>query len=120
MKGSFWTIFTILSNSKVWCRVNRNSSLLQENNIVNLAKYYLGLRVLYDFSPVLRTETSYIINLIDNSFIVYPSFIYSVSNESDLILGASIANGKRPAGNLVRSEYGMLPGIYFLQYKVDF
>jgi hypothetical protein len=50
-----------------------------------------------------------------------PTFTWSTGNNSDILLGAQVSIGSRPApGPIPRSEYGSIPANLFVGFKKYF
>lgn len=80
--------------------------------IYNTAHHYLGVNGRYQLTPLIFLNGTTIINLNDGSALLEPALIYSLSNNAEIRLGAILALGKRPDGNL-RSEFGAYPHLGF-------
>jgi len=59
----------------------------------------------------------YLKNWSDDSYLVSFNAVYSVSDESDLALTATIPGGSEPDSGQIRSELGSLPVQFALEYR---
>jgi hypothetical protein len=70
---------------------------------------YTALGVGYEFSPLLNGQMALISNLEDSSSLCSFNVVYSLSNESELVVNLGIPLGKEPERYRIRSEFGLLP-----------
>lgn len=94
---------------------------------ISLGRHLLGADMSYEFHPLVNGHLSWIRSFSDSSSLVSPTVAISMSDESDLILGATIGIGDRPesAGGdggtfeslEFRSEFGTYPNIFFMEFK---
>lgn len=92
---------------------------------LHLGRHLLGLTVSYDLLPILKGRLAVIYSISDSSIQVQPSLTWSVSDNSEVILGAAINRGRRPeritpGQVMIRSEFGTYPDYYYLQWKFYF
>lgn len=85
---------------------------LASGDIQNLGQRYLGLRLRYDITPLLRSENLAIANLDDGSAVLVPALLYSLRPDWDLGLGLQLYTGPE------QSEYGRPAhlGLVYLQW----
>ncbi|MHB1198968.1 MAG: hypothetical protein ACYCZ6_05305 [Polaromonas sp.] len=72
-----------------------------------LAQRYLGLHAGYAFTPLIKLDTDFVLNLADRSSVISPVISYSIQSNLDLSLGLQWFWG---AGG---SEYGGQPGTIY-------
>ena len=100
-----------------------------------LGRYYLGVSVNQEITPLFSANLAMIANLGDPSMLVMPGLSYSVSERSDVVAGAFMGIGKRPTTTTmadlmllgladdpfgIQSEYGMMPVTAYGQWKSYF
>jgi hypothetical protein len=76
-------------------------------DIQNVARHYIGARLKYEFTPLLRTENVLILNRDDGSRFFAPGLVYSLTQNWDWAAGAQFFAG---AGD---SEYGRFHDVYY-------
>ena len=84
-----------------------------------------GFLISYEFEPIITGQFTAIYSWDDPSAQIQPILNWSVSDNTELILGASINLGDRPrkdsSGEVkLRSEFGTFPDFYFMEFKVYF
>jgi hypothetical protein len=94
-------------------------------NILQLGRHLVGFLASYDFLPILIGNFALISSLDDGSVLVQPYLTLSLSDEAELLLGATINVGKRPDGDSlqdlqINSEFGSFPNFYFFEIKYYF
>jgi hypothetical protein len=89
-------------------RARYNFTRLFAGDIQNVARHYVGARLKYEFTPLLRTENYLIINRDDGSRFFAPSLVYSLATNWDWAVGAQFFTGD--AG----SEYGRFHDMYYM------
>jgi len=106
---------------------NLDSALVRYSNGTrfHLGRNLVGIMASYDFLPILSGKLAGIYSFSDLSCQVLPLLTYSVSDESDLLLGALLNFGRRPVGNSaiipkLQSEFGTYPNVYYIEVKVYF
>jgi hypothetical protein len=90
-----------------------------------LGRSVLGINVKRDLSPLLQASYTMLAGILDDandrpaaSILHQLNFIYSVSNESDLLLSLLYASGKGlDQRDRLRSEFGSLPSSITLRYR---
>jgi hypothetical protein len=97
-----------------------------------LGQYYLGASVNQEVSPLLSVNIALIANLGDPSMLAMPGLNYSVSERSDLAVGAFMGVGKHPTTSTmadlllqslaadpfgIQSEYGLVPVTAYAQWR---
>jgi len=106
---------------------NLESALLRMIHGANLhmSTHLLGLMSSYDILPIAKGRLAWILSLTDRSFFLQPHLSLSLSNEMDLLLGATFTAGESPywlAGKYprVRTEFGTYPDVFHLLLKYYF
>jgi hypothetical protein len=98
-------------------RLSRQASL-------QMGRHLAGLTVSYELSPLTVGRLSIIQSLTDGSTQIQPTLDISLSDNTQLILGATLNRGERPSGNAlapqIESEFGAYPNLYFLELKSYF
>ncbi|MDH5178559.1 MAG: hypothetical protein OEZ39_15890 [Gammaproteobacteria bacterium] len=85
-----------------------------------LARRYQALGVSYEFSPLLNGQFSVLRNHVDHARLFNGNLIYSLSDESELSVSFTLAEGKAPQGMTLQSEYGTLPQLFSLEWRSYF
>ena len=91
----------------------------------HLGLHLAGLSGSYEILPVLVGQIGSLVSFSDGSGQVQPGLSYSAADEVDLLAGALINFGDRPApesvsGQELRSEFGTFPDVYYVEFKVYF
>ena len=94
-------------------------------NILQMSRDLTGLLISYEFKPMITGQFTALYSWDDPSAQIQPILTWSVSNNTELILGASINFGDRPttdsSGQVkLRSEFGTFPDFYFMEFKLYF
>ncbi len=105
--------------------LNKARPRFQSGAILHLGRHLVGFMASYDFMPILVGQVAAIYSLSDSSVNIQPSLNLSLSDNADLLLGASINVGRRPEGDSVqttrfKSEFGTYPNFYFAEIKFYF
>ncbi len=92
---------------------------------LQMSEHVAGALVGYDLLPILNGSIAAIVSLSDGSGVVQPGLSYSVADESDVLVGALLAFGRRPRPTSLtdpglRSEFGTYPDFYYVQYRFYF
>ena len=69
------------------------------------ARRYLALGAVYEFSPLFSSQAAVIFNLVDDSLLLALNGVYSLSDNTELVLNAALATGVEPTP-APRSEFG--------------
>jgi len=72
-----------------------------------LARRYSALGASYDITPLLMGEALIISNLDDQSQLLSLNTVYSLSDESELVVNANIPFGSKPDNGRLKSEFGV-------------
>lgn len=91
----------------------------------HLSKHLLGVLVSYELHPLVMGQVVPILSLDDGSLQVQPGLTCSLSDESDLLLGATLNFGDRPTGKSIldpnlQSEFGSFVNTYYGEIKLYF
>lgn len=97
----------------------------QAVGLPQLGRAHLGLSMTYEFTPLVVGRLSFIRSLTDSSTQVQPLVTWSMTDNSDLLIGAIMNIGDRPEfdpfkGLTIRSEFGSYPDSIFAEYKIYF
>ena len=82
-----------------------------------LGRHYSALGIGYEFTPLLTGQMALIGNLTDNSLLASLNTVYSLSNESELSFGLAAPFGKKSEGLKIRSEFGMFPYTFNIEWR---
>jgi hypothetical protein len=93
------------------------SARVARGEIYNFGRHYLGTTLQYEPHPLITTNLTGLWNLLDQSFLIGPLLLLSLSNEADLRLGAYFPIGTGLVGSHVQSEFGLYSQIYYLQLR---
>ncbi len=106
---------------------NLNASLVRfrTGSTLQLSENIMGFLVSYEFLPIITGQLTALYSLDDPSSQIQPILTWSPSDNTELLMGASINFGQRPktdsSGEVkLRSEFGTFPDFYFMQFKVYF
>ncbi len=80
----------------------------------------LGLMGSYPLHPLWQSSLALLLSLDDGSALLQPGLVFSVADEAELLLGALLPWGERPAGLTLRSEFGSYPAMGYLQFTQYF
>ena len=94
-------------------------------NSLHMSRHLMGLMGSYEIYPILTGQLAWIFSFDDTSSQIQPGLSWSVSDEADLLAGASINIGEHPRGDSaiapeIKSEFGTFPDVYYLELKVYF
>ncbi len=84
---------------------------LFSEEILSLARHYIGISIGYDLTSLLRWDNYAILNLNDKSLFFNPNLTYSVITDLDLALGIQIFEGSDT------SEYRVFHNLYYVQIQ---
>jgi len=100
------------------------SDRMSRGEVNGYGKYYWGTSLTQQFHPLLIGTLTSLVNFTDNSVLLTPSVIWSLSDNSDVIIGGElgIGDGIRVVNEIpvLGSEYGSVPATVFLALKVYF
>jgi hypothetical protein len=92
--------------------------------IRHLGRHMTGFSASYEVSPLVTARLVLVGSLDDGSMQTQPTLSISVSDNADVLAGASISRGDRPSAQngtvKPRSEFGSLPDLYFVELKYAF
>lgn len=80
-------------------------------DLQSLARHYLGGFLAYDITPLLRWENILIVNLVDDSYFLFPSLTYSLTENITGSVGMQLFDGTDT------SEYGQSHDLYYIQLQ---
>lgn len=96
------------------------SERLARGDIYNVGQHYLGAALEYEPHPLVKTSLSAMWNLRDQSALVGPLCVISLSDEADLRTGAYFPLGTGFVGRRVQTEFGLYPQVYYLELRMYF
>ena len=96
------------------------SPRIATGQIQNVGRAYAGSQLSYELTPLLTAAAANLVNLDDASGLLNPTVTYSLSDESDLVAGAIVPWGQKPAGDVLRSEYGSYFTALWAQWRWSF
>ncbi len=106
---------------------NLNESMVRSasGGLLHLGRHLAGLTVAYDILPILVGRLAMIHSFTDASTQIQPTLTWSAADNAEVIAGASLNYGERPATNNsgltdIRSELGLNPDYYFAEFKIYF
>ncbi|UCG11164.1 MAG: hypothetical protein JSU72_11435, partial [Deltaproteobacteria bacterium] len=90
--------------------------------ILQMSRNVTGFLVSYEFLPIVVGQLVWLYSWDDSSNNLQPIVTWSMADNIDLLLGASINVGSRPVvtstGQVeLQSEFGTFPNLYFMQFK---
>ncbi len=93
--------------------------------VMQAGRILAGIMVSYEFTPLILGQAAMLYSQTDGSMQLQPTLTWSTSDNSELLLGATINKGGRPeftptGGILFESEFGTYPNSFFAQFKVYF
>lgn len=93
------------------------AAYLKNGHGLYLGRHYSALGIGYEFTPLLTSQMVLIGNLTDNSILASFNAVYSISNESELSLGAAAPFGREAEGMNIKSEFGMYPSTANIEWR---
>jgi len=96
------------------------SERFARNEVFNVGLHYLGGTLGYEVHPLVNTSLTGLWNLTDQSALIGPLVVVSLSDEADLRAGAYLPIGTGFVGRQVQTEYGLYPQVYYLQLRLYF
>ena len=85
-----------------------------------LARQYSALGGSYEITALLIGQAVLISNLVDHSQLASINTIYSVSDESELVVNFSMPVGDQPDTFLLKSEFGAYPSSLNIEFRLYF
>ncbi len=102
----------------------REASLLRfaSGGLLDLSERLVGVAASYDVLPIVVARLGAIVALDDPSVQVQPLVTWSAADEVDVLGGAIVGRGDRPARDppgipRLRSEFGTFPDVYFVEVR---
>jgi hypothetical protein len=92
----------------------------------HLGEHLLGVVANYEILPILNGSLAWIFSFSDQSSLIQPGLVLSVSDEAEFLFGAMIGLGARPVPSgiagvpMLKSEFGTYPNIYYMEFKFYF
>ena len=90
------------------------------NSSQYLARRYSALGGSYEITPLLIGQAVLISNLVDHSQLVSINTVYSLSDESELVVNLSMPVGDEPEPFVLKSEFGAYPSSLNIEYRIYF
>jgi hypothetical protein len=92
---------------------------------LQMSRHLAGLLMSYEFLPILIGQVVVLYSWSDSSSQVQPILTWNITDNTDLLIGASVNSGDRPdndpvTGVKIDSEFGTFPDLYFAQFKIYF
>jgi len=84
------------------------------------AQHYSALGGSYEISPLLITQVVLLSNFNDQSQLISLNTVYSLSDESEMVVNISLPFGKSPENNVLNSEFGSYPLSFNLELRSYF
>jgi hypothetical protein len=94
-----------------------SSPRFSRGEVFNVGRHYLGTSLTYELHPLVQASLFGMWNLLDQSLLVGPLLVVSLSDEADLRVGAYFPFGAGLVGPHVRDEFGLSPQVYYLQVR---
>ena len=92
----------------------------------HLGAHLIGVVATYEIIPILNGSLAWIFSISDQSSLIQPGLVLSISDEAEFIFGAMIGLGARPVASGIagvpqlESEFGTYPNIYYMEFKFYF
>lgn len=94
---------------------------LQSRDSFLAGRLYTFFNSRYELTPLLTLNLSALVNLQDDSFLISPRLIYSISNNSEVLAFYNLPFGRKPElDGTIRSEYGSSPRSAGLSLRLFF
>jgi hypothetical protein len=92
---------------------------------LHLSHEITGVTVNYEFLPILTGDVATLHSWSDGSTLLQPTLTYSLSENSDVIVGSAVGIGAAPVtidgrASHVRSEFASVPRAAFVEFKLYF
>ncbi|RLB17603.1 MAG: hypothetical protein DRG82_06005 [Deltaproteobacteria bacterium] len=93
--------------------------------VFHAGRILAGITVSYELTPLILGQLALLQSQTDGSTQIQPTLRWSTSDNSELLLGASINCGDRPTldpvkGIVFESEFGSYPNYFFAEFKAYF
>ncbi len=133
--GRFFSLFDrtlslqveyLLNTAAGSATLRENFTLVSKGLMLQASEHAVGGMVSYQLTPRLSGSLATIFSISEQpSILLQPGFAFSVAEEVDLLAGAMLAFGNRPAGDLAggvafQSEFGTYPHVFYLEMKIYF
>lgn len=98
---------------------------LASGGTLDLSAHLVGCVVSYEILPILTGQLGWIVSADDPSAELLPQLTWSAADEVEVLAGAIVNLGARPArggptGFRLGSEFGTFPDVYFVEAKLYF
>ncbi len=94
-------------------------STLTKSNLY-YARHYTALGGSYEITPLLLAQAVILSNLDDHSQLFSLNAVYSLSDESELVVNAILPFGDKPGNGLLKSEFGTYPASINIEFRSYF
>lgn len=84
------------------------------------ARHYSALGGSYEITPLLMGQAVLISNIDDSSHLFSLNTVYSLSDESEMVVNLTSAFGEAPENGNIQSEFGSYPSSVYLELRVYF
>ena len=97
----------------------------RSGSTLQMSKHLTGLLVSYEFLPIITGQLTALYSWEDPSGPIQPILTWSPSDNTEVLVGASINFGDRPEQSStgqpqLQSEFGTFPDFYFMEFKLYF
>jgi hypothetical protein len=105
--------------------LNESFVRFSSGSSLQMSRHLTGLLVSYEFLPIITGQLIALYSWDNPSGQIQPILTWSPSDNTEVLVGASINFGDRPeqssTGQVqLQSEYGTFPDFYFMQFKLYF
>jgi hypothetical protein len=90
------------------------------NNGFYLARHYSALGGSYEITPLLIAEAVMLSNFNDQSQLLSLNSVYSLSDESEMVINLILPFGNEPEDGLLKSEFGAYPRSINIEFRSYF
>jgi hypothetical protein len=97
----------------------------RSGSTLQMSRHLSGLLVSYEFLPIITGQLTALYSWEDPSAQMQPILTWSPSDNTEVLVGASINFGDRPGQSSagqpqLQSEFGTFPDFYFMEFKLYF
>lgn len=82
-------------------------SIASQSHDLYMARNYSAAGLSFEFTPLLTGEMTVIYNWMDESSLLAVYALYSLGDESEFAISATVAGGSRATGTRINSEFGL-------------
>jgi hypothetical protein len=95
-------------------------ALLAAGRLLQASPLVAGGLAERDLGALVRGSVGLLASLWDGSLALMPGITASLSNEAELVAGATVGAGRRAANGMPRSEFGSAPDVFYVEFKAYF